>query len=318
MAKATKSKALPPKSASSLGALPLRRAMMHMTAALMLIAAAFVGLFFDRQYVDRSIASPKSAPTVVLKNRPVWMTDFLAEQIARCAQPATTHSVFDHQLLVTTGDLLKANPWIRQVKQVRRAYGKSPGDILEIDCDYRAPIALVHWKDYYWLVDGDGVKLPEPFDHSTLGRIMFGPDHHVNIRVIEGVAQAPPESGAKWSGEDLKAALDLVKLLYDKPYAQEIMRVDCSNFAGRIDHKEAQLVMITGRNSQVRWGRPISSGNDDFFVEVPPARKLQYMEEIVAEHKHVDANFPWIDLRFDRVACPSVGTPQTANAEIAQ
>jgi hypothetical protein len=295
----------------------LRRVAIHSFAAIALITGLAAALFFDRHYVDRALAATQDPPKVVLKNRPVWMTDFLAEQIARCAQPAGTHSVYDHQLLVTTRDLLKANPWIREVKQIRRAYGNSPGDTLEIDCDYRAPVALVHWKDYYWLIDGEGVKLPEAFDQSMLGRIMFGQDHRINIRVIEGVHNAPPESGVKWPGDDLKSAIELVKLLYDKPYAQEVMRVDCGNFAGRRDAKSAQLVLITSRNTEVRWGRPITGG-DDFFVEVSPAQKLHYMEAIVAELKHVDANCQWVDLRFDTITRPASGSPQTANAQLPQ
>jgi hypothetical protein len=161
------------------------------------------------------------------------------------------------------------------------------------------------------------VKLPEAFDRSMLGRIMFGQDHRVNIRVVEGVQQAPPESGTRWAGDDLKAALDLVKLLYDKPYAQEVMHVDCSNFAGRRDPKMAQLVLGTARNTEVRWGRPIS-GSDDYFVEVPASKKLEYMQAIFEEMKHVDGNCQWVDLRFDTVTRPSVSSPQTANAQITQ
>src|SRR4051812_35230115 len=125
MAKAKKSKPLSLKTPHDAErSAKIRRGMIHFTAAVLLIGAALVALVFDRQYVDRAVAAAKNPPKAVLKNRPVWMTDFLAEQIARCAQPAGTHSVFDHDLLVTTRDLLKANPWIRQVKQVRRAYDK--------------------------------------------------------------------------------------------------------------------------------------------------------------------------------------------------
>src|SRR3954468_6440598 len=137
MAKARKNKPLPFKAPRDPERMRrIRNALAHTTAALLLCGAAFVGLFYDRKYVDRTLEAMKDPPRVVLKNQPVWMTDFLAEQIARTAQPAGTHSVFDHDLLVETRALLKANPWIQDVRQVRRAYGKSPGDTLEIDCDY--------------------------------------------------------------------------------------------------------------------------------------------------------------------------------------
>ena len=295
----------------------VRRIALHALAAVMFITACSAGMFFDRRYVEQKLVPATESPFVVLKNRPVWMSDFLAEQIAKTARPAGTHSAFDHQLLVDTVALLRANPWIRDVRQVRRAYGRKPGDTLEVDCDYRAPVALVHWKDYYWLVDGDGVKLPEAFSAADVPRIMIGQDHKVNIRVIEGVIEAPPETGTRWNGDDLYAALDLVKLLFAKPYAEEIEKVDVSNFARRRDPKLAQLLLITRYNTEVRWGQPVNVGEDKFFVEATPEQKLAYMKAIFEETGRVDARFAWVDIRFDAVTRPAVGaSAQTARLEI--
>jgi hypothetical protein len=249
----------------------------------------------------------------VLKNRPVWMSDFLAEQIIKSARPAGRIRRFDHQLLVDTVAMLKANPWIRDVKQVRRAYAQQPGDTLEVDCEYRAPVALVKWQDYFWLVDGDGVKLPEVFSAADVPRILKGQDNKVNIRVIEGVAQAPPETGAKWVGNDLHAGLELVKLLFGRPYAEECERVDISNFAGRHNAKAAQLVLVTRYGTTVRWGQPVSSRPDDFVVEAPASQKLAFMEAIFNEKHRVDGNYEWVDIRFDLPTVP-VTAAQTANA----
>src|SRR2546430_9627723 len=190
-----------------------RRVLLHTTAAALFAAVLIAAVALDRRYVENKLVPATEPAKVVLKNRPVWMSDFLAEQIERTARPHGTHSAFDHQLLVDTVALLQANPWIQEVRQVRRAYGQKPGDTIEVDCDYRAPVALVHWKDYYWLVDGQGVKLPEAFGQRHLSRIMSGQDHKMNIRVIEGVRQPPPESGARWAGDDLLAGVELVKLL---------------------------------------------------------------------------------------------------------
>ena len=127
--------------------------------------------------------------------------------------------------------------------------------------------------------------------------------------------QPPPESGARWLGDDLKAGLELVKLLYGRPYAEEVMKVDVANFNGRLDAKGAQLVLVTKYNTQVRWGRPLGA-SEDFFVEVTPAQKLAYMESIYKELHRVDANCAWVDLRFDRPTQPAVPPAQTATAQI--
>src|SRR6185369_8086134 len=80
----------------------VRRICIHVTCAILFTAAAGVGLCFDRKYVEHKLVLAKQPPNVVLKNRPVWMSDLLAEQIIKAAKPAGASSAFDHQLLVDT------------------------------------------------------------------------------------------------------------------------------------------------------------------------------------------------------------------------
>src|SRR3954469_12357608 len=209
-----------------------RRVGTQASAAALCLLALAAGVFLLKRYVEREVAFPKKPPAVVLKNRPVWMSEFLAASISEGVRPAGAHSTFDHQMLVDRVAMLKTNPWIRNVRQVRRVYGKTPGDTLEIDCDYRAPIALVRWQKDYWLVDMDGVKLPERFSAADVPRIAIGKDGHTNIRIVDGVMRPPPQPGKAWGGEDLVAGLDMIRRLYGLPYADEIVKVDVANFGG--------------------------------------------------------------------------------------
>ncbi|MGH7179612.1 MAG: hypothetical protein ACREJC_19715 [Tepidisphaeraceae bacterium] len=289
----------------------LRRAALHALAAIALIASAFAGVWVLRRHVDKDVVYLNAAPRIVLKDRPIWMSDYLAEQIVASAQPLGAHSAFDHQLLVTVNDAIRFNPWVRKVRQIRRAYSKAPGDTIEVDCEFRTPLALVHWQDYYWLVDGEGVKLPEQFTAAQLPRIVNGRDNRLNIRIIEGVRQAPVESGARWPGDDLAAGLELARYLHGQKFAEEIVCINVANFAGRQSLKDAQLTLITKRRSEIRWGRPVSA--KDFFVEISTAQKLELLARVFAQYGRVDAGQPWIDIRFDKITYPS-GAPQ-ANAD---
>jgi hypothetical protein len=60
---------------------------------------------------------------------------------------------------------------------------------------------------------------------------------------------------------------------------------------------------VTRYLTQIRWGRPINA--DDYFVEVSTAQKLDYLQRIYSEYHRVDANHPWIDIRFDQITYPS-------------
>lgn len=294
----------------------LKKVSLHATVVAVLLLAGVVGFKYLKRYVDRRVVFYDHPPRIVLKNKPAWMSDYLADQIISSAKPLGAHSTFDHQLLVDVGDCLKNNAWIRDVKQVRRAYTKQPGDTIEVDCDYRAPLALVHWKDYYWMVDSEGVKLPEQFTEKQLPQVVYGRDNKLQFRVIEGVHNPPVESGQNWPGEDLVAALELARYLYGQPYADEVAAIDVSNFAGRESAKDAQLVLVTKRGSEIRWGRPVKA--KDFFVEVSVAQKLSYMERVWKQYGRVDANQPWIDIRFDKITYPSAtaGTEGPSHARI--
>jgi hypothetical protein len=284
----------------------LRVAAFHLSLAIVLLGGLGAGYFYADRYVERNVATPSQPLIVVLKNRPAWMNDFLVEQIAMIARPVGPHSAFDRQLLVDTALGLKANPWVREVRSVRRAFTNRPGDTLEIDCEYRAPVALVKWGVFNWLVDEKGVRLSERFTEQDVPNIQFGPEHHTIIRVIEGVRHpAPHLAGEKWDGDDLAAGLKMVKYLFDRPYTEQILRVNVANYAGRVDNKDPQLVLITKYNTQIWWGRPPGDDDVDSFIEVSTARKMRYLQLTCEQFGRVDAKEQWLDIRFDKVGRPS-------------
>ena len=270
-------------------------------------------------YVEKNVAHSSVAPKVVLKDRPAWMSDFLADQICAAAQPPGSHSALNRDLLKDAKALLENNErtsaWIREIRQLKLVYGKKAGDTLVIDCDFRAPIALVQYQGFYYLVDGDGVALPERYSQDQVSKIVFGRNGKMNIRVVTGIrSERPPYAGQMWQGDDLVAALDMVKILYDRPFAEEIVKVDVSNFNGREDAREAQLVLSTKRNTQIRWGRPVNSTD---LAEVPTRQKLTYMANLFKETRRVDGGFSWVDLRFDTIRGPA-SEVKTASALIGR
>lgn len=308
--KPTKPKKEPASEPASAGA--GRRVLLNLGAICVLIAAGAVGLYYLKSYVRDRLVFPDAPPAVVLVNRPAWMSDHLAERIAAAVRPPVSRSALDHQMLVDVTEMLRHDPWVKQVRQVRRVYGKQPGDTLEIDCEYNVPIALVKWRDVFYLVDNNAVLLPEQYTSKQLPLVVYGQDKTVNIRIVTGVkCPKPADAGQKWNGDDLIAGLELAKYLYGLPYANEIEQIDVSNFQGRVDAKESQLVLVTRHDTQVRWGRPIN--DKDYFIEVRPERKLAYLQTFYRQKGRVDAGLPWIDVRFDQPTGPRQSGPAQAN-----
>jgi hypothetical protein len=216
------------------------------------------------------------------------MSDFLADSIAAPIRPDIAKSPFDHKVLVDAVTALQMNPWIREIHSVRRTYTSTPGDTIEVDCEYRAPVALVKWNDRYTLVDNEGTVLPEQFTEAEVPRIVYGADGKMNIRVIEGVTHKPGSPGQVWPGADVAAGLELVQLLYNQPYADDILKVNVANFQGRRSPRDPQLTLITRFTpaTELRWGRPVSA--KDAFIEVTPAQKLNYLASVYAKYHRVD------------------------------
>ena len=279
-----------------------RQFVLNTSVILFLFIALAVGFSSVKSYVDHKLTFPTAIPKVVLKNRPAWMSDFLAQQICAQVAPTAPGSAFDQNVLSRSYMILEINPWIKKINQVRRVYGQKPGDTLEIDCEFRAPVAMVRYLDSYALIDADGVQLPEIFNYTQAMRAMFGPDGKVNIRIIEGVTSAPPETGRKWRGDDLFAGLEMVNVLYGKPYTEQLQRINVSNYKGRVNPLEAWIVLLTPDNTEIRWGRPPKA--EDAFAEVPVSQKLDYLEKIVAKYHRVDAGHSAIEIRFEGVRYP--------------
>jgi len=290
----------------------LRKSLFVGLGCMATFAIIVFGIFKAYAYVEDDVAYSSQPPKVVIKDRPIWMSDLLAEQICEVARPPGGHSALNRDLPKNATIALQENTrtkaWIRQIRQLKLVYGERPGDTLVLDCEFRAPIALVKWDGKYYLVDAEGVVLPEQYSDEQISKIVFGRDGKMNIRVVEGVrSERPAFPGEKWVGEDVKAALDMIKVLHGKPFTEEIIKVEVGNYAGREDAREAQIVLSTRRNTEVRWGRPVESTD---LAEIRPAEKMRKLEQIYRQYSRVDAGEQWIDIRFDRVTKPA--TPTTA------
>ena len=287
-------------------------------AIIAMLSLLSVGLYKVHHYVQHNVAFSAEPPQVVLKDRPVWMSDFLADQICTAARPKGGHSALDSQMLLdvkaTLESNVRTNAWIKQIRQLRLEYRHHPGDTLVLDCEFRVPVALVKSGNFYYLVDGDCYALPELYTADQIGKIIYGSDGKVNIRVVEGISNSRPKSpGQQWQGDDLAAAIRMVKELYGKPFTEEIVKVDVSNFAGRVDARESQIVLWTNHTpaTQIRWGRPIVAKED--ISEVPARQKLQNLQTIFQRFGRIDARQMWLDVRFDRVTYPSEPPAATAS-----
>ena len=286
---------------------------LRIVLALLVVAAGGVGYWQMQKHVDQTLAFPTNPSRVILKNVPEWMTEQTSDAIARSIAPKVQRSALDAQFLRDIADVLAANPWVKKVNRVRRLYGESAGDTIEIECDYRVPSAFVHCKDEYILVDADAYRLPEKFAvKEGHPQMMFTEDGRLALRIIDGVGAAAPQLGKKWDGEDLAAGLDMAHLLFGQPCAEAIEKINVGNYKGRIKPREAQIVLVTRDSTQIRWGE---APRLNFYAELKPEQKLERLNKIVERYGRVDANHSWLDIRLDKILYPAEETLATVHGQ---
>ena len=283
-------------------------------ALAVVVGGSCIGYNALASHVRETYALVSRPPAVTLLNRPAWMGDAIAADLARRVATALppSGSTLDHDLLVRVGGVLAEDAWIARVARVRRLDVRGR-DTLQIECDYRTPLAIVQWRDgretSYRLIARDGVLLPPTYSGSAVHAIVAGRDATTNLRVITGVAAPPPpgDAGLRWDAPDLKAGLDVAALLNGLAAAQNVTVIDVDNFAerrvrwtaGAKERWAAQIVLRTKLNHVIFWGRPPEA--DDFLVEVSPQTKLANLTA-VAKHFQGRPWPAWVDLRAENDA----------------
>lgn len=280
--------------------------------AILLTGGGFL-VYRAHQQVKQTYAVPSAPPKIVLMNLPQWMPDALASQIVKSIAPTDPKSAIDPALLKSIANELSANPWVRSVESVQRVYENSPGDTIQIHCEFRTPAAFFHHGDKLYLVDSRGVRLPDTFPHAPLPEYVRDVNGKITLRIVFGMTTPPPKPGEAWEGKDVQAGLDMVKTLFNQPFARDILSINVSNYAGRVNAMASQIVLHTQFNTEIRWGEPIQQ---EYHAEIKPAQKIQRLQQIDAKFGRIDANHSWVDIRLDRATFPaSEANGQQAVAE---
>ncbi len=277
-------------------------------AMLFLLAAVPVTIGLARAH--ENILSGRTGPvtrtfTVRLADAPYWMPRSVVDQIE--AQLIPSDAGFnDRDLARRVYGKAEASPWIVRVGKVRKHPPESSAGVglVTVHAEYRRPFARILWpdsrgEDLYFFTDRTGVVLPAgqvpvfrgpktpdrpqgPFFTASeaLPDVQLKRLHYVTIG---GLASQSVTPGQRWQGQDLQAALQVVKGITGRraDYYPQIHIVDVSNFQKRRDQRLPEIVLLAreGRSATTRiaFGR-LPRVNGDYVV--PVSRKLDNLAEI--------------------------------------
>jgi hypothetical protein len=308
-------------------------------AWLVVLAGLGTGGVLGMRALERRILSAKAVKSPIVAVRvwftkcPAWLPLSLAREIAYSLVPNNAQFQ-DIDLTADVYTRAKANPWIRQVRYVVKRKTQDPRIAgLEVDCEFRKPIARVKLSGEDAYVDVEAVRLPArdvpqwvvevpassipaclPRQPSTTGTAqLYFRDNDalpanrtakgIHYIAIVGVQAKAPPVGKPLQGQDIREGLKLVQLVLEKSYANQITTVDVRNYDGRISRREPHLCMRAqvgdGPSTDIKFGRfPVPEGGD---YEVSPEQKMSYLDEYYLDNNRTLAGREYIDLQNDEL-----------------
>jgi len=261
----------------------LGRKRMQVLLGIVAGALAVLGLiaglnFLRNRTLERNVPPIKR---VVLENQPVWMDKDTATGICQMISDLAAQDPSDQNLPIKAAARLSRSLWVKRV--LPAGVVNDYQGTLSIRCEFRKPIAAVISGEFLVRVDEDAMVLP--------GKPLPSGVPIDKYKSILGVISEPPEPGQVWDAPDLLAAVELLRLIGDLAFSQEITAVDVSNYNGRRNAK-AHIVMLTEQRTILNWGRAIGT---EGLIEVDHQQKLQHLDGLFAEHGSLN-KFLYIDL----------------------
>jgi len=222
----------------------------------------------ERELTAYATETRTQPPAVELLRQPAWMSPVTAAKLKSTAEANLSADPMDRVGLVKTAEALSRNPWVAEVRQVRRA---TAGRVV-IDATYRQPSAVIRTNHGYYLVDKAGVWLP------TDNR-----EHLKELPIVTGITAPPPKrEGDAWTGDEVASAMALVEVLRDEPYLNQVVAIDAS---ARDARGRVKLVLYSP-DSWVVWG--LAPGQEK-MVEPEAQVKLSRLRRVFHGSGTIDA-----------------------------
>lgn len=279
--------------AALLGSSTFLRGLGGTLALAALAAVGFAGVRYGVPFLlDRAEARGSVDPAtvrVVFERAPAWVPQAALDALGDEVRAALVgRATFDPDALGLAHAALTESGWFERVEQVQRR----SGDTVAVVGEFRVPFALVRSEGLDHVVDERSRRLPLAYEGTG--------ERPALPLVVNPRFPKPSEPGGTWAGEDVRAAINLARIMRDRPWfaAGQIAAIDAGRF-----HRERILELVgperDGIASRIVWG---CDPEERSLSEMPPNRKLECLDALwKARGSLADGSGRSLDLRFDAV-----------------
>ncbi len=206
---------------------------------------------------------------VTFNSPPIWIDDSLLQELQDVARIHLSQTAVGRDGLIKTVDALESTGWFHEVMQVQWVNESEA----VIDGSFLIPYAKVMDSEGIVYIDVQGRRLP-----TRVGKIVK-PKYHF-ITLSQPCFYRPQRAGMQWTGDDILSALNLLKLLYDKPWATQIKTIDLSTWT-----QDGSLTLLTDTPSKLIWG---SAPNEERRLEALASDKISRLNWLFNNFGSVD------------------------------
>lgn len=181
---------------------------------------------------------PWSAPVTAT----TWLPEQFQEELLERAKKAlgTDPDPMSREPLLAVVHALEQSGWFIGSPAVER----KPGGVLHVSGVWRVPAVVIRQGEKDFLMSWEGLPMPVEYkiDQSKLPAI-------VGVVATQPVTAQGRDFTSKWPGEELEAAMELLKLLAVEPWYPQIAGVDVRQYR---DTKRLTLMTVGG--GRIVWG----------------------------------------------------------------
>tara|TARA_B100000959_G_scaffold286814_1_gene367422 strand:- start:920 stop:1786 length:867 start_codon:yes stop_codon:yes gene_type:complete len=206
---------------------------------------------------------------VTFHDPPVWIDESLLFKLQDVARVHLAKTTVGREGLMQTADKMAATGWFTNVNQVRWISDNHA----VIDATFLIPYAKVIDKDGEVLIDAQGRRLP------TRTGIIVNPKYHF-ITIKNTIHARPQRFGLQWNGGDILSALKVLHLIYNKPWATQILSIDLSLWTA-----DGSITFITETPSRLKWG---SAPNEERGLEALADDKIKRLNWLHTNFGRID------------------------------
>jgi hypothetical protein len=239
--------------ASPIGQLCTKNIFVQVAAAVAVISVIVALSIKLWQRVEPHVATRPEylmpAEKIEITPAPEWIHTNLQTEVIRDSGLKEPLSILDDKLTARLTQAFSLHPWIARVAAVRTSYPPR----IQVDIEYRRPVAMVEVLGGLLPIDVDGVLLPTED---------FSPPDAQNYPRIAGIVSGPlGPLGTRWGDPAVEAAAKLAPVLQPVWTEFRLHHVQLQSRLGPSAKFVLELVAIGG-NTFV-WGSPPGSESND-------------------------------------------------------